>query len=188
MESFAQVTIASDLEQKELVNETSYCASDHVPLPLYQIDIDKGTEVLEFLFFSHYRSCQYYLYTAFYSISTKVKPVHHFTMPSITQLSLFFSLLALFQLSTSQICYFPDGSPAMSDTPCGTGLNSACCAAGSYCLSNGLCITNMILNRGSCTDPSWTAEECAPYCLDCRFPSSFPVMLERMPCSIVLFS
>ena len=73
-------------------------------------------------------------------------------------------LLAI-HISTSfaSTCYNPDGSIA-ADTPCTNSTMSACCAADAYCLDNGLCITAMILSRGSCTDQTWKASECASYC------------------------
>ena len=35
-----------------------------------------------------------------------------------------------------------------------------------YCLSNGLCLTDLRVTRGSCTDTSWDAPECAAVCRD----------------------
>ncbi|KAH6605409.1 hypothetical protein Trco_007116, partial [Trichoderma cornu-damae] len=65
-------------------------------------------------------------------------------------------------------CYYPDGSPSLSDFPCDPNAkNSPCCGGpGTVCLSNGLCQgsgENVI--RGSCSDQSWTSPLCANYCL-----------------------
>jgi hypothetical protein len=73
----------------------------------------------------------------------------------------------------SSTCYYPDKSIASNDLPCTNSTVSACCASDSYCLDNGLCITDMVLNRGSCTDQTWKSAECAQYCQDCMIPLLF---------------
>jgi len=94
-----------------------------------------------------------------------------------------FLLSIHFLTAFSSTCYFPDGSIA-SDTPCTNSTASACCAADAYCLDNGLCITAMILSRGSCTDQTWKASECASYCQNV-VPSGGKGMA---PCSSTLWS
>ncbi|MCJ1321736.1 hypothetical protein MMC15_007081 [Xylographa vitiligo] len=92
-------------------------------------------------------------------------------------------LALLVSLSSASTCYYPDGSTA-PDSPCTNSTTSACCAADAYCLDNGLCLTGMILSRGSCTDPTWKAAECASYCQDVN-PSGGKGMA---PCSATLWT
>ena len=87
---------------------------------------------------------------------------------------LFLFGFALFSLAWGQSCYFPDGSISPTDQPCPIpdGQTEApCCgsqADGSraICLSNNLCMSDLKLSRGSCTDRSWNAFPCPHYCLD----------------------
>jgi hypothetical protein len=71
----------------------------------------------------------------------------------------------------AQTCYWPDGSIAGVHVPCNPAATySACCSFADYCLSNSLCFdagANNILSRGSCTDPTFQAQECPRYCLKC---------------------
>jgi len=85
--------------------------------------------------------------------------------------------------SFASTCYFPDGTIA-SDSPCTNSTTSACCAADAYCLDNGLCLTDMVLSRGSCTDQTWKASECASYCQTVN-PSGGKGMA---PCSSTLWT
>ncbi|EED15663.1 hypothetical protein TSTA_051010 [Talaromyces stipitatus ATCC 10500] len=81
-------------------------------------------------------------------------------------------------------CYYPDGSIAQNDMPCGNGTDVACCGAGGICLSNGLCMDvgqPNTLARSSCTDKSWNSRNCPNYCLQ---DTSF----NHSGCSIILFS
>lgn len=65
------------------------------------------------------------------------------------------SVLALFQLSIKTQGLNPDKSPS-NDIPCvSSGTDFSCCHSDSYCLSNGLYLTNLVLFRGSYTDKSW---------------------------------
>src|SRR5271170_7023052 len=80
-----------------------------------------------------------------------------------------FSLVRLLAAgAAAQTCYYLDGSVASSDTACNaTASFSACCSAYDYCLTNNLCFsyTAQVLRRGSCTDPTWKAPQCAKYCV-----------------------
>ncbi|OCK76776.1 hypothetical protein K432DRAFT_136058 [Lepidopterella palustris CBS 459.81] len=66
-------------------------------------------------------------------------------------------------------CFFPSGALS-SEQPCDTSASqSVCCAAGFYCLGNGLCqdprySDPLRLLRGSCTDETWKSPECASVC------------------------
>ena len=89
-------------------------------------------------------------------------------------------LLSLFSVAlTDQTCYYPDGRTiARMDKPCNAGPGpSACCgpqADGSqaHCLSNGLCLTDLKVSRGSCTDASWNSSECASVCTKSMPPAT----------------
>ncbi|KAF3402645.1 hypothetical protein DPV78_004777 [Talaromyces pinophilus] len=68
----------------------------------------------------------------------------------------------------NQTCYYPDGSIAQGDKPCGNGTDVACCGSGGICLSNGLCMDVAqpnTLARSSCTDKTWNSGNCPNYCL-----------------------
>lgn len=84
------------------------------------------------------------------------------------------SIIALLSPSLSaialanQTCYYPDGSIAQGDKPCGNGTDVACCGSGGICLSNGLCMDVAqpnTLARSSCTDKTWNSGNCPNYCL-----------------------
>ena len=66
-------------------------------------------------------------------------------------------------------CYYPDGTLAVSDSPCEPDSDeSACCSGGfgNVCLSNKLCqSSDEALIRGSCTSENWSSPDCAQYCL-----------------------
>lgn len=84
--------------------------------------------------------------------------------PNFLQL-LFFSLL--YQLCFAVTCHFPNGRTAATHVPCEDGPNSACCGKDAICLTNGLCLDTVQpfgLSRASCTDPSWSIDECAKVC------------------------
>lgn len=104
---------------------------------------------------------------------------HADQMTLIQQLPLPRSILILLSLLNTgslgqtgvPICYFPNHKTAnlnnYDNYACSLSSNvSACCAAGSVCLSNGLCQsgTNEVI-RGSCTDQTWTSPDCPQYCL-----------------------
>ena len=92
---------------------------------------------------------------------------HQHTMHSSTLYTLNI-FLTWTSISLSQTCYGPDKQTVFTgDIPCTNATASACCSADGYCLENGLCITNLVLGRGSCTDQSWTSEACPQYCTDC---------------------
>lgn len=90
------------------------------------------------------------------------------------------SILLVFLLwqgcALAQKCYLPNGSEATSFTPCGpTSSNqaSACCLPEDTCLSNRLCLgADLLIRRGSCTDPTWQSYGCAPWCQDGKIPAS----------------
>lgn len=74
-------------------------------------------------------------------------------------------------ITRAQTCWYPDGkTQALNDTTCHHSTNhSTCCgqqANGSpaYCLSNGLCLIDLVVTRGSCTDASWQSPYCSTYC------------------------
>ena len=75
------------------------------------------------------------------------------------------------------LCYFPDGKVLASDRPCNPALEqSLCCGPYWTCLDNGLCsnlnttdLTNLntfALIRGTCTDRTWSSDQCPQYCLN----------------------
>lgn len=75
-------------------------------------------------------------------------------------------------------CYFPDQTTiAPIQVPCNSSASnttssaSACCrdTPNTYCLSNGLCLSNGQTYRGSCTDKTWGAEGCPKDCVDREF-------------------
>jgi hypothetical protein len=82
-----------------------------------------------------------------------------------------FSLVQILAAAAAQTCYYLGGSVA-KDTPCNTTASfGPCCGADDYCLTNGLCFssTSLLLVRGSCTDPTWKAPECARHCVSSEF-------------------
>ena len=93
-------------------------------------------------------------------------------LPRLTVLHLIsFCLLSTSRAMLNQTCYYPDGKTiATKDRPCNADLKeSACCGTNldgspAHCLSNGLCLTDLKVTRGSCTDATWYAPECANLC------------------------
>lgn len=84
-------------------------------------------------------------------------------------MGLFYLLLLLYLCLPSAFsgsnCYLPDRKTiAFGEIPCTSDTYAACCAPDAYCLQNGLCLTNLTLSRGSCTDQTWTSPNCAQYC------------------------
>ncbi|MCJ1404017.1 hypothetical protein MMC11_007241 [Xylographa trunciseda] len=80
-----------------------------------------------------------------------------------------FSVLAIITIARAQLCWYPDGKTQAPDSPCQVGTTSSCCgqqADGSpaYCLSNGLCLSDMVVSRGSCTDQTWQSSACSQHC------------------------
>ena len=76
------------------------------------------------------------------------------------------------QTSETQSCYYPDGTPDNTLTPCKTAQSvSACCGTDAVCLTNGLCLrvappmANRI-SRAGCTDETWKSNACPLYCTD----------------------
>ncbi len=68
-------------------------------------------------------------------------------------------------------CYYPNGREA-ADFPCDPDAKvGVCCSDGNgydgfACLSNKLCqAKDGRIIRGTCTDPTWSAPECASYCM-----------------------
>jgi hypothetical protein len=96
-----------------------------------------------------------------------------------------FLLLSIhFLTAFSTTCYYLDGTIAEAETPCTNATVSACCGSGGYCLDSGLCVTDLILNRGSCTDQFWHAAECAQYCQASTF---YSVLLPLPSMSFVVY-
>ncbi len=90
---------------------------------------------------------------------------------------LFFCFIAL---ADAQTCYYPNGD-ASTDTPCNSTTQfSACCDAADFCLANHLCFssTNLLLWRGSCTDPNWNSPECPQYCRNSKASSNIENSIE----------
>lgn len=86
-------------------------------------------------------------------------------------MALFYLLLLLCLYLPSALsrpnCYLPDKKTiAFGEIPCTSDTYAACCAPDAYCLQNGLCLTNLTLLRGSCTDQTWTSPNCAQFCQD----------------------
>ena len=73
-------------------------------------------------------------------------------------------------LAVDKTCYFPDGTVSPEDVPCNPNDDfSPCCGhqadgTSAFCLSNGLCMGNFKLSRGSCTDKGWSNINCAQQC------------------------
>ena len=71
-------------------------------------------------------------------------------------------------LTSSTICYYPDGSNA-AEIPCPDPVSLSCCPAESNCLTNGLCWDSRnFMFRGSCRDKSWTNPNCPQFCYECE--------------------
>ena len=71
--------------------------------------------------------------------------------------------------SSTLPCWYPDKSTAATDDrPCNNGNEggfSACCGQDNICLTNGYCILGgVFINRGSCTDQSWSDGACPQQC------------------------
>ena len=73
-------------------------------------------------------------------------------------------------LAVNKNCYFPNGKISAEDVACNPNDDfSPCCGKQSdgtsaYCLSNGHCLVDFKLSRGSCTDQSWGSSNCAQHC------------------------
>lgn len=67
-------------------------------------------------------------------------------------------------------CYYPSGDLEPNNFPCGDPVPGACCPVDYYCMSNGLCLSNLYMayQRATCTDQSWTPESCPIMCPDCK--------------------
>ena len=87
---------------------------------------------------------------------------------------LWFSI-SIHETQGASSCWFPNGAPAPVSLPCNlTESESACCARGLTCLSNGVCQIDQDLEnandkigtmwRGSCTDRSWQSSDCPLFC------------------------
>ena len=84
-----------------------------------------------------------------------------------------FTFFAYITITTAaEICYFPDKSVANTYSACNSTAastpdgGSACCLAqnNAYCTDSGLCLTDGILSRGACTDPTFAAPGCPKIC------------------------
>ncbi|KAK1598356.1 uncharacterized protein LY79DRAFT_538953 [Colletotrichum navitas] len=70
-------------------------------------------------------------------------------------------------LASGQQCYWPNGNDAsLVACPVANGTAAACCFAGHYCMSNGVCFSNTELSfyRGACTAKDWSTSGCPTYC------------------------
>ena len=97
------------------------------------------------------------------------------------------SLLAhLFLPVAADTCYGPKGNALIGDTPCNPqGKYSACCYSDDYCIENGLCFSYkaQAVYRGTCTDQTWKANECAEYCQARKlFPVEITIVICRFRC------
>ncbi|GME59212.1 uncharacterized protein LTHEOB_4405 [Neofusicoccum parvum] len=66
-------------------------------------------------------------------------------------------------------CYYPDGTLASNDYACRLNTTeSFCCTTNVTCLDNKICQvlapTQYEYNRGTCTDKTWTSDECPKFC------------------------
>ena len=68
----------------------------------------------------------------------------------------------------AQSCYYPNGDLSTSDGPCSSEPGAACCPLNWQCLSNGLCYleAQQYYGRYTCTDKSWSSEQCPSFCTD----------------------
>ncbi|KAL1645547.1 hypothetical protein SLS58_003858 [Diplodia intermedia] len=74
-------------------------------------------------------------------------------------------------------CYYPDQSTS-DDTPCdSTAEYSACCGSGATCMANGLCLSDGLFSRGSCTDQTWKSDACAQQCQEYNEDAGAPITL-----------
>lgn len=71
---------------------------------------------------------------------------------------------------TESHCYYPSGDLEPNNFPCGDLVPGACCPIDHYCMSNGLCLSNLYMayQRATCTDQSWRPESCPIMCPDCK--------------------
>lgn len=108
-----------------------------------------------------------------HSIRTRIYSLinSNFVPASAMRSSLFYSLQLLYLLHGEIIalCFWPDGQ-VNDELECNPNApETACCARGHTCLSNGVCEwTNSsgIANygRGSCTDSAWRSTLCPQFC------------------------
>ena len=88
-------------------------------------------------------------------------------------------ILAFVYCAKCQGCYDIEGAVIQGDIPCHPHLgHSFCCGIEWTCLSNGICsdsnTTDVAINAdlgpqfytATCTDPSWSSDECPRLCLD----------------------
>ena len=71
--------------------------------------------------------------------------------------------------TTSQACYWPDGSLATGNYACGSDdtVNHACCPIDGSCVDGGYCFGLYgYLSRFSCTDRSWNDAACPSQCFN----------------------
>lgn len=100
-----------------------------------------------------------------------------FSLQSLSTSLLLFASLTTFSSAT---CYEPDGSIIQDDTSCdSTAEASYCCGTGWSCLSDGICMIEQqaatVYYRGSCTDKSWSSQECPNFCLQFGTNASLPM-------------
>ncbi|KAK1993352.1 hypothetical protein LX36DRAFT_586524 [Colletotrichum falcatum] len=78
------------------------------------------------------------------------------------------AIAALAAVASGQQCYWPNGNDAsLVACPVANGSTAAaCCFAGHYCMSNGVCFSNTELSfyRGACTAKDWATSGCPTYC------------------------
>ncbi|KAJ0418851.1 hypothetical protein BJY00DRAFT_287140 [Aspergillus carlsbadensis] len=108
--------------------------------------------------------------------------VNHCTIQRVKML--LFRRFFIFSLPSLSLatCYYPGTHEAVDHIQCTPGENSACCGAGSICLTNGLCLSvaqPIALYRGSCTDMNFESDACSRECFDVQ-PDG--------PCTIVPYN
>lgn len=119
-------------------------------------------------------------------------PAKGFHLGDASMLSIYFQTLSFASIvvtvARAQTCWYPDGkTQALNNTPCHRGTHSTCCGqqadgSSAYCLSNGLCLSDMAVTRGSCTDGSWQSPACSSYCRGKIFDLKRLPMLAGLSC------
>jgi hypothetical protein len=99
-----------------------------------------------------------------------------FLFPMFKNKTFFLFLASLLSSITSQSqrCYRPNGDVASGDRSCFPDQeNSFCCGTEWVCLDNKVCQSSRLSRqsngqatfaRGTCTDSSWTSEDCPKFC------------------------
>jgi hypothetical protein len=110
-----------------------------------------------------------------------------FSVVALPILWLSCSLAAFLASAASKVCFDHNGNQLTTDDalPCEPDSKSdgPCCAPGTICLSNGLCKSpNTRVNnwydtyKPTCTDGTWTTENCFDGCNGCEWDYSWSVL------------